>query len=906
VAKIRSVSIFFYCSHWPASLHTIFAPVVKSRLYKESRRRKVTRRIAKFALCVFLFTPAMDVAAQSRAARYMPTVGSIGTTLRLRRTVIGPASPATNNHPLFHTSYMGEPDRVVARTAYGNVTARDLYVWLIMREGPHAPYLLESYDKARTQSEKKSIAKAIQDEIDEYVFTNFVVPKVMGNTPCDGTAAVKEELYTLPIYQLAYIKHVIEPMLCVLPADRVKYLQEHKAEITPPDRWRTRYIFMATDFEDPLEEQDAVDQQMTALRDQIVAGEITFAEAARQHSQAPSAGNGGEIPPIRRGELFFFYEDAAAALQPGEVSPIFRGPRGLYMVQLIDVLPGEAPNLDDPQQAMKVDEALTRQILREAYDWDFRSMLIRQRRPVYRHANWDLLDDCDPVAEVCDFELTKQQLREAFPEIERDDLKLRRALVNTWVHTIIERAVMRQEVRNLGRDGDEIIQRGRWMAANLVRRDGFVDRLRCGLDVSEGKVREFWNSHPELATPLAVKRLIRLTLTPLNTAPLPEQTNEELERVLVEAGGGAPTVALRPGHVVKHVSSRRVVEETLLQTEEVFQALEDDTPETTTSSELLPLSEPASLSGNVAMEIDDAPVTSTVMIPGLEPLPAPGAVTTTTLVEARGGGTSDPPAGGGCVPLTVRVAPPPHNEVPLPGLVDEEQNPQFVPPRLPASRPAGAVARTYSSPGAMEPVPNDSANWSGDTVIRPAEPVPPHAIVNYPVAPAIGPALELERAPNENGQLPPPPTSNYAYNPDWFYARLDLTVIRDLVKNYLSSDFVLRFQDLGYVYVEDHPEIPARVDAVPTGAFSRPVLLDNQAVAYYVEDSRRPAKPAFDEIKTQAYATYTQVQLDKSLQSAYRTEMGKAAVNYTFEVDAASLASARTAATVEETTEEGK
>jgi hypothetical protein len=837
----------------------------------KARRTQVAARLV---LCAFVIAATGNTFSRRTPNRLLPAPGSIGTTLNLRvGPFFGPTAPGTIDHPLFHSSYMGEPNRVVAHTAYGDINAQDFYLWLLMREGPHQAFLLESYDKARLPADREAIAKAIRAEIDEYVFTNYIIPKVMGNSPCDGVAAVKERIYALPAYQLAYIKDILEPVLCVLPADRVKYLREHQAEIVPPERFHTRYIFRASNEGDPLEQQDAVEDEMRQLRDDIVTGKVSFSEAARRHSEAQSAARGGEIPPFKSGELFYFYEEAASSLKPGEVSNVFRGPRGYYMVQLIEALPPAEASLDDPVQARKVDEALTRQILREAYNWDMRSMLARNRRPRYYQGQWDQLEDCDPVAEICGFDVTKQELRDAFPEIEGDDLRLRTGLIDTWLKTIIERSAMAAEVLDLGKSNDPMLGRAHWMAANLVRRDGFVDRLRCGLEINESLVQKFWADNPRLFTPMAVKRLIRVTMLPLNTAPLPSQIRDELQRVLVQAGDGAPTVPVVPDKLQPEEVDRtsRVVSESLQQTEQVFQALENDAPTTSEpQSEVLPQVQPA-----------QQPVNAGIMIPGLQPLPSPGEVTSGTLAELRGGGISETAQGGGCIPLSQGVVPPVYNDNPLPGLVDDESTTELLPARN-VTRPSGRFDKVYAAPESARQVEMAGENWHSPMVM------PPLPVACKPVplstrADVIPPNLVQQRAPNENKQLAPPATSNYPFNPDWFFARIDITALKRVVQSYKSSDFLMRYDDLGYVYVEDVKGAPPGVEAVPVGAFSKPYIDRNTAVSYYVEDARRPEKPPFEAIKTQAYSTYTDVQTDKALQRAFREKLASADITYTFE-----------------------
>ena len=190
--------------------------------------------------------------------------------------------------------------------------------------------------------------------IDDYVFVNFVVPQLVAKEQWTEVDEARARVAALAGYQFVYITDIVKPKINIRPADRVKYLQEHRNEIAQPERWRVRYIFLRSEETDPLDLQDAVQKKMEDIRADILRGKIDFAEAARQYSQAPSAANGGEIPPFRRGELFFYFEQAAANLKPGEVSEVIHGPHGFYLVQLLEVLPAEELSMENPEQAAKV------------------------------------------------------------------------------------------------------------------------------------------------------------------------------------------------------------------------------------------------------------------------------------------------------------------------------------------------------------------------------------------------------------------------------------------------------------------------------------------------------------------------------------------------------------------------
>lgn len=77
------------------------------------------------------------------------------------------------------------------------------------------------------------------------------------------------------------------------------------------------------------------------LRSQIAAGELTFADAARQHSVAPTAADGGRIGAIgRRQPMPEPFAQAAFALEPGQISPPVVTAFGVHLIQCLEIQPG--------------------------------------------------------------------------------------------------------------------------------------------------------------------------------------------------------------------------------------------------------------------------------------------------------------------------------------------------------------------------------------------------------------------------------------------------------------------------------------------------------------------------------------------------------------------------------------
>lgn len=82
-------------------------------------------------------------------------------------------------------------------------------------------------------------------------------------------------------------------------------------------------------------------ERAARLRERIVAGEISFADAARRSSDAPTKTDGGDIGFItRRGEQHESFAAAAFVLAVGEISQPVQTPHGVHLIQCTAEEPG--------------------------------------------------------------------------------------------------------------------------------------------------------------------------------------------------------------------------------------------------------------------------------------------------------------------------------------------------------------------------------------------------------------------------------------------------------------------------------------------------------------------------------------------------------------------------------------
>jgi len=91
----------------------------------------------------------------------------------------------------------------------------------------------------------------------------------------------------------------------------------------------------------------AAQQKLAALREEIAAGKINFADAARKHSQCPSATQGGDIGYLaRKGMYEESFSRTAFALQPGQVSDVVATGFGLHLLRVTERKPGHASDFE--------------------------------------------------------------------------------------------------------------------------------------------------------------------------------------------------------------------------------------------------------------------------------------------------------------------------------------------------------------------------------------------------------------------------------------------------------------------------------------------------------------------------------------------------------------------------------
>lgn len=178
-------------------------------------------------------------------------------------------------------------------------------------------------------------------------------PRSLGASMFDETG-LREEI-TLG---MGWRKHLD---LIASPQAVREFFRKHQQEFDGTELRVSHLVFIVPTDRDGTELRDA-EARLKSIRAEIIAGKISFADAARKHSQGPSRDQGGDVGLILfRGKLPDALSDAAFRLKLGEVSGPIRTPFGVHLCVVTERKAGEI-SLEDarPQVLRRMSEEIWR------------------------------------------------------------------------------------------------------------------------------------------------------------------------------------------------------------------------------------------------------------------------------------------------------------------------------------------------------------------------------------------------------------------------------------------------------------------------------------------------------------------------------------------------------------------
>lgn len=120
-----------------------------------------------------------------------------------------------------------------------------------------------------------------------------------------------------------------------------KYFDKHQREFDGSEL-RVAHLLLGAPTENDAAAWLKLKEQAETIRQAIVGGKQTFADAAKQHSASPTAASGGDIGWIKRHEpMPESFSAAAYQLQVGDVSPPVETKFGVHLITCLEVKPGK-------------------------------------------------------------------------------------------------------------------------------------------------------------------------------------------------------------------------------------------------------------------------------------------------------------------------------------------------------------------------------------------------------------------------------------------------------------------------------------------------------------------------------------------------------------------------------------
>ncbi|MFO1340606.1 MAG: SurA N-terminal domain-containing protein [Burkholderiaceae bacterium] len=135
---------------------------------------------------------------------------------------------------------------------------------------------------------------------------------------------------------------VLKKQLTLSEDDLHKYYEQNIKRYTSSEERRAAHILINAPKDAPAAEREKAKAKAEALLAEARKSPGAFAELAKKNSQDPgSAPNGGDLDFFGRGAMTKPFEDAAFAMQPGEISNLVESEYGYHIIKLIATRGGD-------------------------------------------------------------------------------------------------------------------------------------------------------------------------------------------------------------------------------------------------------------------------------------------------------------------------------------------------------------------------------------------------------------------------------------------------------------------------------------------------------------------------------------------------------------------------------------
>ncbi len=149
------------------------------------------------------------------------------------------------------------------------------------------------------------------------------------------------------------VDHQLAEKTAVSPEEVKSYYDNHTDAFKRPEQIKASHILIKStpEAEDTQEAEDL--KKIGDIQDRLKKGE-DFASLAKEFSQCPSSSNGGDLGYFSRGRMAPAFEEAAFALEPGQMSGIVETQSGYHLIQCMDKKPAGTERFEDIKDRLQM------------------------------------------------------------------------------------------------------------------------------------------------------------------------------------------------------------------------------------------------------------------------------------------------------------------------------------------------------------------------------------------------------------------------------------------------------------------------------------------------------------------------------------------------------------------------
>lgn len=149
-----------------------------------------------------------------------------------------------------------------------------------------------------------------------------------------------------------YLDRVRDGVAAVSDAELEAFYRENEHRLTLPEQVRVRHILLTWKPMGKPDDRAALREQMGDILRQAREGS-DFAALARTYSEDSTSADGGDVGFFGRGEMAAAFEEAAFALEVGEVSEIVETPFGVHILKSEERRKAELLPLDEIREDLR-------------------------------------------------------------------------------------------------------------------------------------------------------------------------------------------------------------------------------------------------------------------------------------------------------------------------------------------------------------------------------------------------------------------------------------------------------------------------------------------------------------------------------------------------------------------------